>query len=285
MITKIDKKIRNEITALIVIGFFLFFGAPSVFGASLNLAWNANTETDLSGYRIYYGTSSGNYTSVKEPGKVTSYALSDLNEGTRYYITMSAFDTSLNESQKSAEITGVALGAEKCTDGIDNDGDGKVDCADADCTNQACNDNSLCTSNDRCANLQCQGTAISCDDANFCSTDSCNPATGCVHANNTASCNDGNACTTADTCSGGACIGGSAPNCDDGNVCTTDSCSAGMPDASTPITPPPAMMVMSARPPIPVPAGYALADRRQTVMMATSAPRIVATRFRLRPCQ
>ncbi len=226
MITKIDKKIRNEITALIVIGFFLFFGAPSVFGASLNLAWNANTETDLSGYRIYYGTSSGNYTSVKEPGKVTSYALSDLSEGTRYYITMSAFDTSLNESQKSAEITGVALGAEKCTDGIDNDGDGKVDCADADCTNQACNDNSLCTSNDRCANLQCQGTAISCDDANVCSTDSCNPATGCVHANNTASCNDGNACTTADTCSGGACIGGSAPNCNDGNVCTTDSCSA-----------------------------------------------------------
>jgi hypothetical protein len=222
--TKIDKKIRNEINALIVIGFLLFFGAPSVFGASLNLAWNANTETDLSGYRIYYGTSSGNYTSVKEPGKVTSYALSDLNEGTRYYITMSAFDTSLNESQKSVEITGVALGAEKCTDGIDNDGDGKVDCADADCTNQACNDNNLCTSNDRCANLQCQGTAISCDDANVCTTDSCNPASGCVHANNTASCNDGNACTTADTCSGGACLGGSAPNCDDANVCTTDSC-------------------------------------------------------------
>ena len=41
----------------------------------------------------------------------------------------------------------------------------------------------------------------------MCTTDSCNPATGCVYANNTASCSDGNACTTGDTCSGGMCTG------------------------------------------------------------------------------
>ncbi len=251
MITKIDKKIRNEITALIVIGFFLFFGAPPVFGASLNLAWNANTETDLAGYRIYYGTSSGNYTSVKEPGKVTSYVLSNLNEGTRYYITMSAFDTSLNESQKSVEITSVAPGSEKCADGIDNDGDGKVDCADADCTNQACNDNSLCTTGDICSNGSCVGTStLNCDDGNVCTTDSCSPASGCFHTNNTVSCNDGLFCNGSDTCGGGICSvhagnpcsGGTvcnntcneaADNCltaggtactDDGNVCTNDIC-------------------------------------------------------------
>ena len=68
------------------------------------------------------------------------------------------------------------------------------------------------------------GAAPDCDDGNVCTDDSCNPATGCVNANNTAPCNDGDACTTSDTCSAGACVGGAAPNCDDGNVCTDDSC-------------------------------------------------------------
>ena len=45
-----------------------------------------------------------------------------------------------------------------------------------------------------------------------------------MNTNNTVSCDDGDACTTADTCSAGACVGGSAPDCDDSNVCTDDSC-------------------------------------------------------------
>src|SRR5439155_462928 len=50
--------------------------------------------------------------------------------------------------------------------------------------------------------------ARSCDDGNVCTTDSCDPATGCVHAPNTVPCDDGSACTTNDTCSGGTCVGG-----------------------------------------------------------------------------
>src|SRR5262249_32058776 len=68
------------------------------------------------------------------------------------------------------------------------------------------------------------GPAPNCDDGNGCTDDSCNPATGCVHTNNTAPCNDGNACTTNDHCAGGACMGGAALNCDDGVACTVDSC-------------------------------------------------------------
>ena len=63
-----------------------------------------------------------------------------------------------------------------------------------------------------------------CNDGNVCTDDSCNPATGCVYTNNTASCDDGNACTTADTCSGGACVGGTPLVCNDSNACTDDSC-------------------------------------------------------------
>jgi hypothetical protein len=77
---------------------------------------------------------------------------------------------------------------------------------------------------DSCAAPICQGTPLSCDDGNVCTDDSCNPASGCVHTNNTNPCDDGNACTTGDTCGGGICNGGPPPNCDDGDVCTDDSC-------------------------------------------------------------
>ncbi len=89
----------------------------------------------------------------------------------------------------------------------------------------SCDDGNACTTADTCSGGICVGgPAPNCNDGNVCTDDSCNPASGCVHTNNTASCNDGNACTTADTCSGGTCVGGPAPNCNDGNLCTTDSC-------------------------------------------------------------
>lgn len=91
--------------------------------------------------------------------------------------------------------------------------------------NTPCDDGNACTTGDVCSAGKCVGgPAPNCSDNNPCTDDSCNSATGCTHTNNTAPCNDGNACTTNDTCSGGACIGGAAPNCDDNNPCTTDTC-------------------------------------------------------------
>jgi len=90
-----------------------------------------------------------------------------------------------------------------------------------------CDDGNACTTNDTCGGGTCNGGAApNCNDNNPCTDDSCNPATGCVHTNNTAPCDDGNACTTNDTCGGGTCNGGPAPNCNDNNPCTDDSCNA-----------------------------------------------------------
>ena len=77
---------------------------------------------------------------------------------------------------------------------------------------------------DGCAAVCTGGAALDCNDNNPCTDDSCDPATGCVHTNNTSPCNDGNACTTNDTCGGGTCSGGPPPVCNDNNVCTTDTC-------------------------------------------------------------
>ena len=67
---------------------------------------------------------------------------------------------------------------------------------------------------------------LDCNDGDPCTDDSCAPASGCVHASNTAPCNDGSACTIADACVGGKCAAGAPKVCDDGNACTDDACAA-----------------------------------------------------------
>ncbi|MFH1111023.1 MAG: thrombospondin type 3 repeat-containing protein [Planctomycetota bacterium] len=77
-----------------------------------------------------------------------------------------------------------------------------------------------------------------CDDGDVCTDDSCDPAVGCVHVNNTASCDDGKFCSLVDRCSGGGCVGTGNPCsagqfCDEANdrcvTCFTDAhCSDGV---------------------------------------------------------
>ena len=71
------------------------------------LAWNANGETDLAGYKVYYGTAPGTYGTPISLGNVTTYTLSGLIGGQTYYISITAYDTSNNESGHSNEVNGV----------------------------------------------------------------------------------------------------------------------------------------------------------------------------------
>ncbi len=109
-----------------------------------------------------------------------------------------------------------------CTD----DSCGGGGCVNAPNTN-ACSDGNLCTIGDQCSLGECDpGMPRNCNDGNLCTDDTCAPATGCLHANNTAACDDDNACTPTDRCAAGACVGSGTMVCDDGNGCTTDSCVA-----------------------------------------------------------
>lgn len=66
---------------------------PSVsFGAvNVHLAWNAS-QGDVTGYRIYYGTSEGNYPNMRDVGDATDYAINDLDEGVTYYFVVRAYN-------------------------------------------------------------------------------------------------------------------------------------------------------------------------------------------------
>ncbi len=82
---------------------------------TISLAWDAPTTnsngsplTDLAGYRIYYGTSSGLYAQSVDVGKVTAYTLTGLTKGQTYFIAIAAYDISNNESGLSNEVSGAA---------------------------------------------------------------------------------------------------------------------------------------------------------------------------------
>ena len=77
---------------------------------SLMLSWNAPTTnedgsilTDLAGFKLYYGTRSGQYSQVINVGDYTTAEIGDLGSGT-YYLAITAYDTYGNESSFSNEI-------------------------------------------------------------------------------------------------------------------------------------------------------------------------------------
>ena len=90
-----------------------------------------------------------------------------------------------------------------------------------------CNDGDGCTAGDACAGGKCAGkpAAVTCNDGNTCTTDSCDPKTGtCTFVAAPGPCDGGDKCTSGDTCTAGKCVTGKVAACDDGSACTSDSC-------------------------------------------------------------
>jgi fibronectin type 3 domain-containing protein len=71
---------------------------------TVTLAWDANTESDLAGYKIHYGIASGSYSTTIDVEKVTQYTVPDLIPGTTYYFAATAYDNDQNESAYSIEL-------------------------------------------------------------------------------------------------------------------------------------------------------------------------------------
>jgi hypothetical protein len=68
------------------------------------LEWDPNSETDLAGYKIYYGTETGQYLSVVDVGNQTTYTLAGLQIGKTYYVSATAYNSAGAESGYSNEI-------------------------------------------------------------------------------------------------------------------------------------------------------------------------------------
>jgi len=79
--------------------------ASNALAAQATLAWDPNTESDLAGYRIHYGTASGSYTVHTDVHNVTTYTVDGLTVGQTYYFAASAYDTAGNESGYSNSVS------------------------------------------------------------------------------------------------------------------------------------------------------------------------------------
>ena len=95
------------------------FNASAVFAGTSTLSWIAPTTnsdgtllTDLAGYKIYYGTSSGNYTQTIDAGNVITYQVAGLTNGGTYYFSVTAYDAAGNESGYSTEVSKTVAGAD-----------------------------------------------------------------------------------------------------------------------------------------------------------------------------
>lgn len=77
--------------------------ADATTGGKLNLSWNAPPETDVAYYRIYRSNDGGiSYTLAHNNVVGTTYSDTGLTNGTRYYYSFTAVDTSGNESEQSS---------------------------------------------------------------------------------------------------------------------------------------------------------------------------------------
>ncbi len=68
-------------------------------------SWNANPESDIAGYELSYGTSSGRYSAKLDAGLKTSTRISGLEYGVRYFFVLTAYSRSGQRSEPSAELS------------------------------------------------------------------------------------------------------------------------------------------------------------------------------------
>ena len=81
-------------------------GAPSVSleGGGAALGWQANSEDDVIGYEVYYGSEPGVYTDSYDATNVTSFRLPQKPSPETAYMAISAYDSSGNSSPLSEEV-------------------------------------------------------------------------------------------------------------------------------------------------------------------------------------
>jgi hypothetical protein len=104
-------------TILLLLSCILVLFANPGYTAQVTLAWDPNTEQDMAGYKVYYGTASRVYNWFFDAGNVTTYTATGLPDGATYYFAATAYDTSGIESAYSAE----AIWSEGMVDPIVND--------------------------------------------------------------------------------------------------------------------------------------------------------------------
>src|SRR6266699_6783060 len=90
----------------------LVFAATPAQAAQVQLAWDAPVQADgtpmpsLAGYKLYYGSQSGQYPTMIPVGLATTYTVTNVPTGQTSYFAVKAYDSTGTESAFSNEVSG-----------------------------------------------------------------------------------------------------------------------------------------------------------------------------------
>jgi len=111
--------LRELFPHFLLAGLALFLFSGNLLAGSANLAWDASTSSGVGGYKVSYGQTSGSYTSTIDVGNTTASAVSGLQEGTKYYFAVKAYDSTKtvesvysNESSMTVPVATTAVTAD-----------------------------------------------------------------------------------------------------------------------------------------------------------------------------
>lgn len=82
---------------------FMCAAAPARAG-TLVLAWDANSESDVTGYLVSWGTASGNYVETLDVGNQTTFAFVEPDTTREYYFSVRAYDSTGLISAYAVEV-------------------------------------------------------------------------------------------------------------------------------------------------------------------------------------
>lgn len=103
------KRLKSLILAFLVVCFVISFACFAWADSEVTFAWDANTEVDLQGYRLYRSDTSGGHVFglsnciVEIPAGTEIATDPNVPDGTWYWV-VTAFDGSGNESGPSNEV-------------------------------------------------------------------------------------------------------------------------------------------------------------------------------------
>ena len=96
---------RVALSVFVFTGLLAFSQFTVVAAGNVTLTWNPSADSNVIGYRIYYGAASRNYTNVVDVGGATNVTISNLVEGVTYYFAATAYNVLGMESDYSGEIS------------------------------------------------------------------------------------------------------------------------------------------------------------------------------------
>jgi hypothetical protein len=102
---EVHQMVRTTAALFLAVQLGLAASANAQAFNSVTLAWDANTEPDIAGYILYWGTASRVYDRSLDVGNVTQHTVEGLLESRTYYFAVRAYNTDGLQSAYSAEVS------------------------------------------------------------------------------------------------------------------------------------------------------------------------------------